>query len=112
MSDGELTISFEGSLPADAAAFAQNLEAELRETDSSVTVSITKERPDTQDFGSTLVLLFGTSTALALAKAVTAFLHRNSGASITITKAGTVVAKNLDSRDAAKIAEVFAGHVR
>jgi hypothetical protein len=112
MSDRELTISFESSLAADAATFAQDLEAELRETDSSVTVTMTKDRPDTQDFGSTLVLLFGTSSAVALAKAVTAFLHRNSGASITITKAGTVVAKNLDSRDAAKIAEVFAAKVR
>jgi hypothetical protein len=47
--------------------------------------------------------------AVALAKAVIAFLQRNSGAAITITKAGTVVAKNLDSKDAAKIAEAFAG---
>jgi hypothetical protein len=36
-----------------------------------------------------------------------AFLRRNSGASITITKAGTVIAKNLESKDAARIAEAF-----
>jgi len=53
-------------------------------------------------------LLFGTPVAIALAKSVTAFLQRNSGASITITSSGAVVATNLDSRDAAKIAEAFA----
>jgi hypothetical protein len=55
------------------------------------------------------VLLFGTPVAIALAKAVSTFLQRHSGATIRITRSGEVIASNLDSRDAARIAEAFAG---
>jgi hypothetical protein len=112
MDHQKLEITFEGSLPADAAKFAQDLENELRGADRSAKISLEKARPDSQDFGTTLVLLFGTPAAIALAKAVIAFLQRNSGASITITKAGTVVARNMDSKDAARIAEAFVGKTR
>src|SRR5262245_23471480 len=108
MHNQELTITFEGALPADAARLAQDLEQHLREACPSAQLALKKSREDSQDFGSTLVLLFGTPVAIALARAVTAFLQRNSGASITITSSGTVVATNVDSRDAAKIAEAFA----
>jgi hypothetical protein len=112
MQDQELVISFDDSLPADAAKLAQDLEQQLREADPSVKISLEKTRADSQDFGATLILLFGTPVAIALAKAVAAFLQRNSGASITITRSGNVVAKNLDSKDAAKIAEAFSGKTR
>jgi hypothetical protein len=109
MENQELVITFANSLPADAARFSQDLEQQLREAAPSARISLEKSRTDTQDFGSTLVLLFGTPVAVALAKAVTAFLQRNSGAAITITtKEGGLIARNLDSRDAAKIAEAFA----
>jgi|SRR5579863_3371468 len=104
----KLVIAFEDTLPADASKLVQDLEQQLREAAPSASISVEKTRQDTQDFGTTLVLLFGTPVAIALANAVTAFLHRNSGATITITKAGSVVAKNLDSQDAARIAEAFA----
>lgn len=107
MADQELEITFEGMLPADATKLAQDLEQQLRESEPSVSISLKKIRRDSQDFGSTLVLLFGTPVAIALARGIMAFLRRNSGASITITKAGTVIAKNLESKDAARIAEAF-----
>jgi len=112
MDDQEVMITFEDAMPADAVRFAQDLEQQLREVAPSAKISLGKLRPDSQDFGATLILLFGTPVAIALAKAVAAFLMRNSGASITITKGGTVVAKNLDSTDAARIAEAFAGKAR
>jgi hypothetical protein len=104
-----LEITFEDCTPADAAMLANNLESDLREQDPAADISREKDRPDSQDFGSTLVLVFGTPVAVALAKAVATFLHRHSGASIKISKAGEVIASNLDSRDAARIAEAFAG---
>lgn len=104
----EFRITFSGADDAEAARLAQGLEEQIHEAVPSADVRLDKARPDTQDFGSTLVLLFGTPVAIALAKAVTVFLQRNMGASITIKKDGTVVAQNLDSRDAAKIAEAFA----
>jgi hypothetical protein len=66
--DETLEISFEDCSQADAARFAQDLEQQLRETDPSTKVSFKKERPDSQDFGATLVLVFGTPVAIALAR--------------------------------------------
>ena len=109
MDERQLAISFEGALPADAALLAQDLEQQLKEAAPAARISVAKSQPHSQDFGATLILLFGTPVAIALAQAVAAFLRRNSGATITISKDGTVVARNLDSKDAAKIAEAFAG---
>lgn len=108
MSKREIEISFENCAPADASQLAQHLEDQLREVNSDAELSLKKDRADSQDFGTTLVLLFGTPVAVALASGVAAFLQRYSSANITITENGQVIAKNLDSRDAAKIAEVFA----
>jgi hypothetical protein len=100
MMEQRLEISFEDCPAADANRLVQALEDQIRETDSSIQLSLRKDRPDSQDFGSTLVLLFGTPVAVALARAVSTFLQRHSG---------EVIASNLDSRDAARIAEAFAG---
>src|SRR5262245_60008190 len=102
-----LELSFDSD-PAEALRLANELEQDLREA-AAADISRKKERTDSQDFGTTLVLIFGTPVAVALAKAVTTFLQRNSGATIRITKAGEVIATNLDSRDASRIAEAFAG---
>jgi Lhr-like helicase len=108
VADSELVIEFPEISPADATRLAQDLEQQLREAVPSVKTSLVKTRPDSQDFGTTLVLLFGTPVAIALAKAVTVFLQRNTGATIIIkTKSGSVIGENLDSGDAAKITEAF-----
>jgi hypothetical protein len=112
MSVQQLEISFDDCSPAEAATLAQDLETQLREVDHSTKLSLKKARADSQDFGTTLVVLFGTPVAIALAKAIAIFLQRHSGASITISADGTVVGKNLDSKDAARIAEAFAGRGR
>jgi hypothetical protein len=100
-------IAFETKDRAEALRLANELEQDLV-TSGSIQVSRKKDRVDSQDFGSTLVLLFGTPVAIGLAKAVSTFLQRNSGASIRISEAGEIIAINLDSRDASRIAEAFA----
>lgn len=112
MDEQKLAIAFEGVLPADASILAQDLEQQLLEAVPTAKILLEKTRADSQDFGTTLVLLFGTPAAIALARAIALFLQRNSGASITITSEGTVLAQNLDSRDAARIAEVFSARSR
>jgi len=87
----------------------QALEDQIRENGFVHPVEPPERPSDSQDFGSTLVLLFGTPVAVALARAVSTFLQRHSGATIRITRSGEVIASNLDSRDAARIAEAFAG---
>jgi hypothetical protein len=107
METREYKIFFEDCTPADSARLVQELEDELREAAPSARISLEKDRADSQDLGSTLVLVLGTPVAITLAHSLGAFLRRHSGASITITRSGEVVGKNLDSSDAAKIAEAF-----
>ena len=71
--------------------------------DSSVALKRRKDREGTQDFGATLVLILGTGAITAVAKGLSAWIVRNSGARIIITKDGEVVAENIDSRDAERI---------
>lgn len=108
MVENTLEISFEGTLASEASMLAADLEHDLRYAAPEAEITLQKSNPNAQDFGSTLVLVFGTPVAILLAKAVAAFLARNSGATIVITKDGDVVAKNLNSQDAARIAEAFA----
>ena len=109
IAEQQLILRFEGEDRAEASRLAQQLEQDLREIDPNVKASRIRDCAEAQDFGATLVLLFGTPFAVALAGGVAAFLKRVSGARITISKSGEVVAENLDSRDAARIAEAFAG---
>jgi hypothetical protein len=108
MSAQSIVINFAGCSPADANRYAQDLEGALICVDPSIDVKRgTKE--GSQEIVSSLVLLFGTPVAGALAHAVYKFVARNTGAKIRIsTLNGRVIAENLDSRDAARIAEAFA----
>jgi len=70
-------ISFDAPTRAEAARAVQELrEAVVRRVGNEVVATIEREDPDSQDAGSTLVLIFGTSTALAIAQGVRSFLAR------------------------------------
>jgi hypothetical protein len=104
----QLTIDFVDCSSADANRYAQDLEGALIRSAQSIEVK-RGTKPGTQEIVSSLVLLFGTPVAVSLGHTVYAFLARNSGAKIRMTTPnGTVIAENLDSRDAARIAEAFA----
>jgi hypothetical protein len=107
MSEQQVVVRFDNADPSDASRMAQELSDCVAEIAPEATVKLINDNPNSQDFGATIVLLFGTPVAIALAKAVTVYLQRTLGASITISRDGEVVAKNLDSRDAARIAEAF-----
>ncbi|WP_157914293.1 hypothetical protein [Methylorubrum populi] len=69
--------------------------------DKQIGIDIIKDRTDTQDFGATLAILFGTPAAIAIAKGIHDFIAK-SGSRVTINhKNGTVIAvgdpaKNID----------------
>jgi hypothetical protein len=107
MGNEKFELSFQDCAESEATVLAQGLEEHLREAKLNVQVELKKGRSGTQDFGSTLVLILGTPVAIALAQGVAAFLLRNSGARIRIARSGEVIAENLNSEDAAKIAEVL-----
>jgi len=108
----DIDISFAGTSSAEANVLAQELEVELREASSDIGIAIRKERQDAQDFGTTLILTLGTPVAVVVARSLSTFLKRNSGVNIRISRSGTVTATNLDSKDAARIAEVMAAAMK
>jgi len=105
-----LLLSFVGSTADEGNYYATGLRDFLIDLEPGLVVEKRRERADTQDFGSTLVLVLGTAAASALARGVAAWLSRNAGARITLKKAtGELVAEGLDSRDAAKIVQALSG---
>ena len=60
----ELTVSFEGLKGHDATLAAEQLKQAIEALgESDLNVETKKERPGTQDFGATLILVFGTPVA-------------------------------------------------
>lgn len=106
--DIDIEILFDNATSAQSNVWAQDLKEDLIQAVPSAELSTKRERPDSQDFGGTLVLALGTPVAIIAAKAISTWLRRNSGATITIKASGEVIARNLDSSDAAKIAEAIA----
>jgi hypothetical protein len=107
VNESPFLISFPGASTAEANRYAAELASALREVDQDLKAEQHRDREDTQDFGATLIVILGTASATAVAKGVAAWLARHSGAKIQINADGSVVASNLDSADAARIAEAF-----
>ncbi|HRI50902.1 MAG TPA: hypothetical protein PLW65_12025 [Pseudomonadota bacterium] len=64
-------------------------------------LSLSKDQGDTQDLGSTLVLVFGTPFAIAIAKGIAAYIEAVGSRVVIQTRAGNVLAsgdgaKNID----------------
>jgi hypothetical protein len=70
-------IAFETLTRAEANQAIQELrEAILERAGDAVAASIAEDDPDSQDAGSTLVLLFGSGAAVAIAQGIRAYLAR------------------------------------
>jgi hypothetical protein len=108
MTQPPINITFPGASRAEANIYAADLASTLRGVDRSLRAEQRRDREDTQDLGVVLSVVLGSAAVSAVARGLSAWLGRNSGAKIQIDVAGTIVATNLDSRDAAKIAAAFA----
>ena len=104
------TISFVGTSTAQGNQYAESLMRALRDTDPNLALERQRTRDDSQDFGASLALVLGTASVSAIAKGVARWIAKNGGAHIEIAANGTVIATNLQSGDAAKIAEAFSRH--
>ena len=100
-------LRFENLSVAEAATKAARLREDLLQVGEDVTARLEKSDITTQDFGTTLVLVLGTPSALAIAKGIANYLSRDRG-TITIEESGKVIATGLTGKDAARIAEAFA----
>ena len=102
------TITFPDTSVADANRYAQELLEVFREMDADVNVEQKRTSENTQDMGATLVLLFGTPAIIAVAQGIKAWLAQRQTAKITIVgPQGKVMAENVTSNDAIKIAQTF-----
>ena len=107
MAQPQFVVTFPESSRAEANQYAADLVTFLSELHTDSAIEQKRDRQDTQDFGATVAIVLGTASATAIAKGIAVWLMRNSGARIQISSDGNVIAKNLDSRDAARIAEAF-----
>ena len=107
MHDDPFILRFENTSMADANRYAADLMQTIRDVAPDVVVQQRRDRPEAQDFGATLAIVLGTASVTAIANGIAGWLQRHSGARIEIDSRGAVVARNLDSGDAARIAEVF-----
>jgi hypothetical protein len=107
MESGQFVLGFPAASVAEANRYAADLAASLRSIHPDVSAAQQRERGDTQDLGATVVLVLGTASVTAVAHGIAAWLGRHSGAKIQVSTDGSVLASNLDSRDAARIAETF-----
>lgn len=110
---GEFIIAFEGLDGAEGNMAAQSLKdaiADLGESDLTVTTK--KERARTQDFGATLVLVFGTPVAIALAKGIAGWMRRRADMTTVVIrdKHGNEVLKYTgEAKDLDKLTGVLQG---
>ena len=104
------SVSFAGATVDDGNRYASDLKMFLLDMDPSLRLEQRRERLDSQDFGSTLILVLGTTAVSALARGIAVWLQRNAGARITVRNAtGELVAEGLDSKDVARIVEALSG---
>ncbi len=99
-------VKFTGVSVADANRYASELRDTLLEADPDIEVERRRDDLRTQDFGATLVLILGTTSATAIAKAIGDWLKLRNSASLQFeTPEGKVLVQNITSKDAAKLAE-------
>lgn len=100
-----LIISFGDISTAKANRLAGSLAEALKNTTPDVVVERRRERSDTQDFGSTLAVIVGTAAFNSIAKGISSWLTRNSGAKLEVRRDGKLLltATHVDSTDVSHI---------
>lgn len=106
MKQETLLIEFDGVSAAEASNYAIELRDNLLDSSNDIEVKVVAGAKNTQDLGSTLVLVLGAPSMIIAAKALRDWLKFRYSASITIKKPdGTLVVKNITSKDAELIVE-------
>jgi hypothetical protein len=110
MDNDRITIRFPDVTPDLGNVYAEDLRTALADSlDLGDRVERVRTDSESQDFGTTLVLVLGTTAVSAVAKGLQTWLARNSGVSIDIVAGGkTLHARNLDSQGVRELAKVLA----
>lgn len=108
MGTQRFVMRFPGAESDRANQYARSLANSLRDSlEPGCEITVSRDNPESMDFGATVVLILGTTAATAIAEGIRSWLKRNSGAQIELLSDGTVRAKNLGGSDAAEIAKAF-----
>lgn len=101
-------IKFDGVSAGEANRYASELRNILLDATPNVEVDQRQNDPRTQDFGTILILILGTSSVTAIARAVGDWLKLRNSVSITIEDSNRkVIAQNITSKDAFRLTELF-----
>ena len=104
----KIVLSFAGATPDDCTRYARELKDFLLTAIDALQVHQHRERDDSQDFGTTLIIVLGTTAINTLAQGIAVWLQRNSGVRINVNKTnGELVAEGLDSKDVAEIVKAL-----
>jgi hypothetical protein len=110
MKNPTLTITFPGATKAEANRYAQSLADDLTAQVSNLeSAEPIRDNEDAQDFGATLVLVLGTAAATEVARGIRSWLSRH-GSVASLSKDGTVILENIESKDVASIANALSKH--
>jgi hypothetical protein len=105
-------IQFEGLSLREAGVKADELQKVLldikhdEDGEELESINLKKENQDTQDFGTTLVLVLGTPAVIAVARGLATYLGRT-GTKVLIRKNGDIVLENVSGADTARIVEAL-----
>ncbi len=104
-------VTFEHVSAADASRYAGELRQVLLDASPDLEVQRRRDNPETQDIGTTLILILGTPAAAAATTAIGNWLARRNRASITITTDnGEMVVQNISSKNAYELAKLHMSH--
>lgn len=107
MDEQTYIITFDTLSAAEANHYAEELRQALLDASPDIDVHRRCDDPRAQDFGSTLVLLFGTPAAAAVT-AISNWLARRNRASLTIKRADEqIVVQNITSKQAGELAQLL-----
>jgi hypothetical protein len=111
MNQQEYIIKFNSISVAEANWYASELRSTLLDSTPDVTVERKRDDIHTQDFGSTLVLILGTSTVTTIAKVLGDWLKLRNSVSLTIESAeGKVIVNNLTSKESLHVIQNYLTH--
>ena len=106
--DETYVLSFSNCSPAEANRCAEELRNVLLDASDEIIVQRQRESAATQDLGGTLVLILGAPAIVALATALGNWLQLRNKVSLTIETADKkLIASNLTSKDASRLAELL-----
>jgi hypothetical protein len=90
---GTFRVRFEGLSLAEANRAAVELQSMIqRSGQPDITAEVVKDRQDTQDFGTTLLLVLGTDSVITLSKAIYNYVSKRGDKVVIETTDGRVLA--------------------